>query len=100
MYYADVQVAPALLETYLGAALRGALPTLRARLADVVWSKADIAAAVKATLAEHGLKMGQLVPAVRVLVCGREQTPSLDAVLELFTREQVLSRLGAAELQI
>jgi glutamyl-tRNA synthetase len=100
MYYADVQVAPALLETHLGAALRGALPTLRARLADVVWSKADIAAAVKATLAEHGLKMAQLAPAVRVLVCGREQTPSLDAVLELFTREQVLSRLVGAELQI
>ena len=35
----------------------------------------------------------QIAPAVRVLVCGRSQTPSLDAVLELFTREQVLWRL-------
>jgi glutamyl-tRNA synthetase len=42
------------------------------------------------------LKLPQLAHAVRVLVCGRTQTPSLDAVLELFTREQVLGRLGRA----
>ena len=30
------------------------------------------------------LKMPQLAHAVRVLVCGRAQTPSIDAVLELF----------------
>jgi len=28
-----------------------------------------------------------------VLVCGRAQTPSIDAVLELFPREVVLHRL-------
>ena len=32
-------------------------------------------------------------PALRVLVCGRAQTPSIDAVLELFPREMVLRRL-------
>jgi glutamyl-tRNA synthetase len=37
--------------------------------------------------------MPQLAHAVRVLVCGRAQTPSLDAVLELFARDTVLSRL-------
>ena len=30
---------------------------------------------------------------VRVLVCGRAQTPSIDAVLELFPRDVVLGRL-------
>ena len=52
--------------------------------------------AMKATLAEHGLKMPQLAPAVRVLVCGRAQTPSIDAVLALFQRGTVVSRLRAA----
>ena len=47
-------------------------------------------------LAEHGLKMGQFAPAVRVVVCGRAQTPSLDAVLALFVRETVVARLRAA----
>ena len=37
--------------------------------------------------------MPQLAHAVRVLVCGRAQTPSLDAVLALFPRETVLARL-------
>jgi glutamyl-tRNA synthetase len=37
--------------------------------------------------------MPVLAPAARVLVCGRAQTPSLDAVLELFDRELVLARL-------
>ena len=70
--------------------------TLRGKLVEAEWSKESIAAAIKATLAEHGLKMPQLAHAVRVLVCGRSQTPSLDAVLALFTREQVLTRLGDA----
>ena len=46
-------------------------------------------------LRRHGLKMPQLAMPVRVLVCGRAQTPSLDAVLALFTRETVLERLAA-----
>ena len=52
------------------------------------------AAAIKETLAAHGLKMPQLAPSVRVLVTGRAQTPSLDAVLEVFDRETVLARLA------
>jgi glutamyl-tRNA synthetase len=31
-----------------------------------------------------------------VLVCGRAQTPSVDAVLALFSREEVISRLQTA----
>ena len=92
---------PADLATHVTDAVRPAVAALRGRLADVEWNKASIAAAIKATLAEHGLKMPQLAHAVRVLVCGRSQTPSLDAVLELFTREQVLCALeGRVEVRI
>ena len=93
MYFVDVQPGEQDLATHVTEAVKPALVGLRGRLADVAWDKAAIAAAIKATLAEHGLKMPQLAHAVRVLVCGRSQTPSLDAVLELFTREQVLWRL-------
>ncbi len=74
-------------------ALTPALRTLRERLATVAWDKAAIATVMKDTLAAHQVKMGQLAPAVRVLVCGRSQTPSIDAVLALFQRETVLTRL-------
>ena len=93
MYFVELQPAADELSAHVDDALKPALRALRDRLADTAWDKASIAAAIKATLAEHGLKMPQLAPAVRVLVCGRSQTPTLDAVLELFTREQVLRRL-------
>jgi glutamyl-tRNA synthetase len=93
MYYVDVHPSADELAAHVTDAVKPAVVSLRGRLAEVVWDKASIAAAIKATLAEHGLKMPQLAHAVRMLVCGRSQTPSLDAVLELFTREQVLWRL-------
>jgi glutamyl-tRNA synthetase len=76
-------------------ALRPALQSLRDALVNAEWNRVAIAAALKRTLAAHGLKMPQLAPAVRLLVCGRAQTPSVDAVLELFPRATVLSRLEA-----
>jgi glutamyl-tRNA synthetase len=42
------------------------------------------------------VKMPQLAPAVRVLLCGRAQTPSVDAVLEHFPQEVAIARLQAA----
>jgi glutamyl-tRNA synthetase len=72
-----------------------AIDALRQHLSEVVWNKTEIAAAIKKTLTAHGLKMPQLAHAVRVLVCGRAQTPSLDAVLELFSQETVIKRLQA-----
>ena len=50
---------------------------------------------VVTTLAEFKLKMPQLAIPVRLLVCGRAQTPSVDAVLALFERSVVLARLAA-----
>ena len=93
MYFVDVQPRAEDLAAHVTDNVKPAIVALRDKLGDAAWDKASIAAAIKSTLAEHGLKMPQLAHAVRVLVCGRSQTPSLDAVLELFTREQVLFRL-------
>ena len=93
MYFAPVAPSAADLAAHVTDALRPALASLRERLAEIAWDKAAIAAALKDTLAAHQLKMPQLAPALRVLVCGRAQTPSIDAVLALFARELVLSRL-------
>jgi glutamyl-tRNA synthetase len=96
MYFAPVNPSAEDLAAHVTDAVRPAIATLRDKLADIEWSKPSIAAAIKETLAAHGLKMPQLAHAVRVLVCGRAQTPSLDAVLELFTREVVIMRLQSA----
>jgi len=91
----EVPVAPAEADVALHVteAVRPALLALRDRLAEIDWDAATIAQAMKQTLTAHGLKMPQLAIPVRVLVCGRTQTPSLDAVLALFDRSTVLARL-------
>ena len=85
--------AAAEMEQHVTEAIKPALRSLRDRLANIDWDKVTIAAAMKETLAEHQVKMGQLAPAVRVLVCGRSQTPSIDSLLALFERQNVLARL-------
>ncbi len=72
-----------------------ALASLADRLAACAWDKAGIAAALKDTLAAHQLKMPQLAVPVRLKVFGRAQTPSLDAMLSLMSRETVVERLRA-----
>ena len=76
--------------------VRPALVKLADALAVCEWNKSAISVAIKQVLGETGLKMPQLAMPVRVLVMGTPQTPSLDAILELVTREDVLSRLKAA----
>jgi hypothetical protein len=93
MFFVPARPAVADLQAHVSESLTPALRALRERLAEVAWDKAAIAQALKDTLAEHRLKMPQLAPAVRVLVCGRAQTPSIDAVLALFERDAVLQRL-------
>lgn len=96
MYFSDVKPSAEDLAAHVTEAVKPAVGTLRERLATTEWNKAAIAAAIKETLGAHGLKMPQLAQAVRVLVCGRAQTPSVDAVLELFSKEVVVQRLQAA----
>jgi glutamyl-tRNA synthetase len=94
MYFAPVTPSEADLAAHLADAAKPAIRALRDEFASIAWSKESIAAAMKAALAAHGLKMPQLAPALRVLVCGRAQTPSIDAVLALFSRDRVLERLA------
>jgi glutamyl-tRNA synthetase len=95
MYVAPVRPAPADVATHVTPAVAPALATLSTALAALPeWRRETIAQAIKDTLAAHALKMPVLAMAVRVLVCGRPQTPSLDAVLALFSRDTVLARLS------
>jgi glutamyl-tRNA synthetase len=96
LFYADAQAEPTLLAQHVTAAIKPALATLKDKLAAIAWERAAISAAIKQTLAQHAIKMPQLAMPVRVLVAGQAQTPSLDAVLELFGRERVIAALATA----
>lgn len=96
MYFAPVAPSAEDLAAHVTDTVRPALAGLAQRLADLAeWNKAAIQQALKETLSAAGLKMPQLAVPVRVVVCGRAQTPSLDAVLEHFDKKKVLERLQA-----
>ncbi|MGA8049442.1 MAG: glutamate--tRNA ligase [Burkholderiales bacterium] len=95
LFYGEPHPHADLIEEHLTEAVRPALRMLKARLAELAgWDKASIAAAIKQVLAASGMKMPQLAMPLRLLVTGRLQTPSIDAVLELLGREAVLARLA------
>jgi glutamyl-tRNA synthetase len=93
MYF--VRVAPKAEDvvTHVTDAVKPALEALRERLAEIEWSAGAIQQSIKEIIGQHKLKMPQLAIPLRLLVCGRAQTPSIDAVLSLFSRDEVLTRL-------
>jgi glutamyl-tRNA synthetase len=95
-FYADVHASEADLAQHVTDAVRPAVAQLAEKLQACAWDKASIAAALKDVLAATGLKMPQLAMPVRVLVMGTPNTPSLDAVLALMTREKVMAALKKA----
>jgi glutamyl-tRNA synthetase len=75
---------------------RPALAALKTALESLAWERKALGAAVQAAAKAHNLKMPQLAMPLRRILTGREQTPSIDAVLELLGRETVLARLSRA----
>ncbi|MBV8380413.1 MAG: glutamate--tRNA ligase [Paucibacter sp.] len=96
MYFAPVAPSADDLAQHVTDAVKPALATLAEKFASSEWNKAAISAAIKETITAHGIKMPQLAIPVRVLVCGRTQTPSVDAALELFDKNLVVERLRGA----
>jgi glutamyl-tRNA synthetase len=94
IYFSDVQPSESDLAQHVNEASRPALAALRDRLLALpAWDKVSINQAIKETIGEFKLKMPQLAIPLRVLVCGRAQTPSVDAVLELFDKKIIEQRL-------
>jgi len=82
-----------MIATHLTDTARAALKVLREKLAVCAWEKAAIGAAMKETLAACGMKMPQVAIPLRVVLLGQPQSPSIDAVVEVLGRAEVLARL-------
>jgi glutamyl-tRNA synthetase len=95
MYFLAAKPSAADLDQHVTDAVRPALLALADKFATTAWEKAAIQSAIKEVISAHALKMPQLAIPLRVLVCGRAQTPSVDAVLALFEKEVVIKRLRA-----
>jgi glutamyl-tRNA synthetase len=93
VFYANAPTKPEELALHVTESVKPALQTLLEKLKVCDWDKAAIATAIKEVLTAHSLKMPQLAVPVRVLLTGMPQTPSLDAVMALFSKDEVLKRL-------
>lgn len=94
VFYMETHPAQELLDEHLVPEVLPALRELAERFAEVAWEAPALAALIKELLAKHGLKMPKLAMPLRVMLVGQTHTPSVDAVLALFSRETVLARMA------
>ena len=94
LFYRDPDPDAALLATHLTEVARAALVEYADRCKAVEWSREALSAMLKSVLATHKMKMPQLAMPLRLVLTGQLQTPSIDAVVQLFGREVVLARIA------
>ena len=89
-----VHASEAVKAEHLTDAARAALATLQEKLESVSeWIAPNLSAALKETVAAHGVKMPAVAIPLRVALLGQPQSPSIDQVLEVMGRDRVLERL-------
>ena len=94
LFYREPSPDAALLTQHLTEAAKAALADYAKGCESITWSRDALSVLLKETLAAHKLKMPQLAMPLRLILTGQLQTPSIDAVVELFGRETVLARLS------
>ena len=92
-FYRPIEAHADLRQQHLTTAVKPALEALTARLESVEWQRAALSALIKEICAAHGLKMPHVAMPLRIMITGEAQTPSIDAVMALIGREEVLRRL-------
>jgi len=92
-FYRQLHPAHELRTQHYTADILPAMKALRERLASADWNRPALSAAIKETITTHSIKMPKLAMPLRVMLTGTAHTPSIDAVLELIGREEVLRRM-------
>ena len=92
-FYKPLHPATDLLEKHLTEDVRPVLIKLLDQLENSVWSQETLHDLIQQAVIDHGLKFPKVAMPLRVMVAGVAQTPSVDAVLALLGRDEVLRRL-------
>ena len=93
LFYGPHGVDEALIAQHLVGPSLAAVRAFAQRAATIDWERAALNGLIKHLVTEFALKMPQVAVPMRVALTGRTQTPSIDAVLELFGREATLARI-------
>ena len=92
-FYRAVAPSDELKRQHYSAEAGTALAELKGKFAAIEWKREAIHSAIQSVVAAHKLKMPKVAMPLRVMVTGTAQTPSVDAVLELIGRDEVLARM-------
>ncbi|MDP2828402.1 MAG: glutamate--tRNA ligase [Sulfuricellaceae bacterium] len=93
-FYRPLEPDAALLAQHVPAGILPVMAEMLAAFEALEWTREAIHDAMKSTVAAHGLKLPKVAMPLRILITGESQTPSVDAVLALIGKEEVLRRLG------
>jgi glutamyl-tRNA synthetase len=92
-FYRKPLVDPAAREKHLTPDILPVLNALAATLSETEWSAEAIHAAIDHAVQSNGLKFPKVAMPLRVLITGGAQSPSIDAVMALLGKAEVLSRI-------
>lgn len=93
LFYRQPVPEAALLAQHVTEAVKPALRDYAERCGSIEWDRQALSSMLKQVLTEHKLKMPQLAMPLRLMITGQLHTPSIDAVIALFKREVVISRM-------
>ena len=93
LFYRQPTPTAELLALHVTDEVRPALRDYAKHCETVVWDRVALGLMLKDVLATHRLKMRQLAMPLRLMVTGELHTPSIDAVISLFSRAVVIARL-------
>ncbi len=93
MFYMEPDPDPELVKEHLTDEARAALKEYAAHIETIEWDREALKVMMKGVLKQNKLKMPQVAMPLRLFLTGQLHTPSIDAVVCLFGRETVLSRL-------
>lgn len=79
---------------YLGIETKALTEDLKKIFAVTKWNRQAIHDAIKVIASAHNIKLPKVAMPLRVMITGRTQTPSIDSVLELIGKEEILKRIN------
>ncbi|MBI2294446.1 MAG: glutamate--tRNA ligase [Betaproteobacteria bacterium] len=92
-FYRLLEPPESLRRQHAGPEASPVLAELAQRLEAAEWKREHIQAVLKSVAAAQNVKMNKVGMPLRVALTGKEETPSIDAVVELLGRDEVLRRL-------
>jgi len=95
-FYQKPLLDPAAVEKHLSADIKPFMQTLTTLLQAAEWNAEAIHQAINAVVAEYQLKFPKVAMPLRVMLTGIAQSPSIDQVMALLGRTEVLARIDSA----